>query len=772
MALPGGRTLDEYRRVVEEAIREKNAGEDQWVWVRDVAPEEWVVYELDSTKTDGGRMACYKAPLTVSDSGTVTVGDPVEVEAKTTYETVSESTRQEGRVLESKGTDDKGGRVYRVRIIESGKSKNKRYYPKRVLEAAKPLYEGAKAYDHHRTLDELTTSTINGLVGSYRNVEAADSGLDADLHLLPSATHTAEALDASLEAQAQGLPPLVGISHDVLSKWRPLVLDGQQFKEATEIFAVNSADVVADPAAGGRATRMVAGGSDDPDSPEGTMTTIEELLQLINGATPEQRAAALEGLGISATDLAKLAANDPPADPPVVEDPKELVPAGATESSYAKDSLAGRSIVRMALKEANLDERFAESLVLPDRFTEADIDSAVKTIQRVTESLEKTGLTPSVPDIKVTTEERDNKVKALDAMFDGNFKEGYRSLKQAFIDVTGYDVRKAFLGEEDFNRVILKESMGNLDYDSQRSTESVDTSTWAQIMGDSITRRMVKEYSLQQLSSWRRIVSSIVPVNDFREQKIDRLGGYGTLPTVLQGAPYQPLTTPGDEEATYTLSKKGGLEELTLESIANDDLRAITRIPAKLGRAAAQTLFRFVWDFLLTNPTLTYDSVALFAAGHANTDTGAALSQSTLSTGRRKMRKQAAYGDSVDILSIVPRFLVVPSELEEIAFQLSTSAVAIPASGNDTNIPNLHQGIEPIVLDHATDANDWFLVADPEMTPTMEVGFYQGREEPELFVQNDPTVGSSFSADKVTYKVRHIYSGTWLDHRSAYRGQG
>jgi hypothetical protein len=52
----------------------------------------------------------------------------------------------------------------------------------------------------------------------------------------------------------------------------------------------------------------------------------------------------------------------------------------------------------------------------------------------------------------------------------------------------------------------------------------------------------------------------------------------------------------------------------------------------------------------------------------------------------------------------------------------------------------------------------------------IELGFYQGRQDPELFVQNDPTVGSVFTADKLTWKIRHIYGGTVVDYRALYRG--
>src|SRR5207244_8217997 len=120
-----------------------------------------------------------------------------------------------------------------------------------------------------------------------------------------------------------------------------------------------------------------------------------------------------------------------------------------------------------------------------------------------------------------------------------------------------------------------------------RSTESMDSTTWNLVLGDSITRRMVAEYGQPSLQTWRQIVSSTPPVNDFRQQKIERIGGYGTLPAVNQGAPYQPLASPGNEEVTYTITKRGGTEDITLEMIANDDIRAIQRIPGKLGLAAA-----------------------------------------------------------------------------------------------------------------------------------------------------------------------------------------
>src|SRR5204863_7570385 len=108
-------------------------------------------------------------------------------------------------------------------------------------------------------------------------------------------------------------------------------------------------------------------------------------------------------------------------------------------------------------------------------------------------------------------------------------------------------------------------------------------SSWNLVLGDSITRRLIAEYNQPSLQNWKSIVSSVVPINDFRTQRVDRIGGYANLPAVNQGAPYQPLTSPTNEEVTYAITKRGGTEDITLEMIANDDVRSISKIPQKLG---------------------------------------------------------------------------------------------------------------------------------------------------------------------------------------------
>jgi hypothetical protein len=217
-------------------------------------------------------------------------------------------------------------------------------------------------------------------------------------------------------------------------------------------------------------------------------------------------------------------------------------------------------------------------------------------------------------------------------------------------------------------------------------------------------------------------------------------------------------TSPTDEKATYAAAKRGGTEDVTLEMIKNDDVGAIARIPGKLSRAAQRTLAKFVFDFFRTNPNV-YDGNAFFHAAHNNLF-AAALSAVELGNHRLAMLKQTEL-NSADRLGIAPSVLLIPFDLQETAVNLFNRSTNL----DKTFIQELVMNVLPVW--YWTDTNDWCTVADPADIPTLEVGFLDGKEDPELFVQDNPTVGSLFTNDKVTYKIRHIYGGNVTDFRGA-----
>lgn len=741
-----------------------------------------------------------------------------------------------GRILEAKGTAPDGGRIFATRIIAVGTSKNGVRYTEAVLRRAAGAYEGAKAYDHHRTVEELRTSSVRGLVGHHRGVSFQTDGLYGDLHLLPSAGSTAEALDQSIANVAMGLPPLVGISHDVQADYIPATDGTRHIREATAIHKVASADVVADPSAGGRAVRMVAGGlvlepeggdpandkadpepdkkpeatAEDPTTPkaEEADMTLRELLSKLQAANPLEQAALLaenkallerNGFSLSDTDsltvllgpgqglspdtpVEPAAADIPPATPPTdipaPANAPQLVGAGnvteSTEPEYARGSAIGDYVVEHALKSKGLPESLAGKVAgrLPLRFTES---AAMAEVERTAEILE--AVRPAdVPAFQggggqavITEDQRDKAVKRLEATFNGDLVNGFHRLSEAYFAVTGKDQRRWFTDTDMVAHEIIRESWGG-PMVGGRLTEAITSTTWGEVVADVMNKRMMQTYSRPDLLLWRQLVSSAT-VLDFRSQKLIRIGGYGTLPVVNEGQPYQELTSPTDEQVTYTPSKRGGIESYTWESAINDDMRALTRIPDELALAAAVTLNAAIWTIFTSNPNLA-DGFALFDnTNHGNTASGTALSETGLNTLRQKMRDQVRYGDQTSKpMGLTPDFLLVPNELEDQANKVTTGPALLPGGTSyASDQPNLHTGLKYIVVDDWTDANDYIVMAGPAKAPTIEVGFLQGRENPELFVQDDATAGSMFSADKVTWKIRHVWGYGVLDHRPFQR---
>lgn len=338
------------------------------------------------------------------------------------------------------------------------------------------------------------------------------------------------------------------------------------------------------------------------------------------------------------------------------------------------------------------------------------------------------------------------------AQFDSFFNrsKSATSFRDIYTDVTG-DHRCSGLFRN-CDRARLREAVGG------RFAEAIGQGTFASILGDAVNRALIREYNAAAERGMWRAFCEVVNVTNFRAQKRGRLGGYGSLPEVSENGAYAALTTPTDEQASYSVSKRGGTETISLEAIANDDVGLIRRIPVALANAAHRTLFAYVTDFLKNNGAI-YDTKTLFHADHNNIGT-AALDAESFAAARLAIRKQTEK-DSAAVLGLSLRHMFIPPELEETAFNLFQR--------NTSNEPTFIESVNPLihVVPHWTDANNWFATADAMQAPVMELGFYGG-EEPQIFVADSPTAGSMFNNDQLVMKIRHIYAGAVVDYRPAY----
>jgi len=690
---------------------------------------------------------------------------------KSTIEEITESKSKE--IIESASLIEaigKKGNKWKVVLIKSGLSKNGFLYTSEILKEAIPLFEGVRAFarsdlDHTRD----TNIDVNKLVGFYENIKFENNAIVGTFNI----TEGSEKLRNDLKSSWQeGKTDFMGLS--IVAQGKAVRKDN--IHEVINIESVSSVDVVVNPAAGGEFLQLIEAKVKNKVEQENRMTLAERIAALkAVGITVKEDATETEvdTLFCEAIAIKKEKVKPKPETIVNKKEDKEintvLESIKVTEAETVKlltetKAVLSKTYLDKCLSNSTLStacKNFIEAKFKDTSFNEEDVNKAIKEMSDVQASFTESNGMPGegLEKIEITKTHVDTAINALDGFFarkDVNDVARFQSIREAYSLITG---DKKVTGK-------LSEAK-NL----SKFTEALDTSSWAEIFGDSITRRMQDLFRMDtELNSWRKWVSDIVPINDFRSNRRMRMGGYGLLNDVAQGGTYQPTVSPGDEEATYAISKKGYLESITMEMIANDDVGAVRMIPTKIAKAAAITLHRFIYNFILNNDNVTYEAVNLFDAAHGNLQT-AALDAASLLAARQDFQNQAPFGDSINIIGLTPKFMLIPFELEDTAFRLTTSATVIGATNNAATEPNFHSrnNIEVIPVPYWTDANDWSLIGDPAAAPTMEVGFFNGQEEPELLIQDQPNVGSMFSADKITYKIRHIYGATVLDHRNMHK---
>lgn len=698
----------------------------------------WYPRSVSAEKVVISREGRYWAyPYTLGEENNVTLGEPEEV-----VEQFAPVAMREAAFLEAK---DAEGTVWEATLIRAGASKNGWYYPDAVLREAVPLFEGARVFAkpdvEHSRGDGKDVRKLVGWIAAPRFVEGArpDTGRIAGTLNLSAAAEYERTLLA--DAWRRGKRDLAGLSIDAAGKaGKAEMREGRRVRVAKRIDRVESVDLIVEASAGGELVRMVESSQGDSD-----MMLRERMLQTIKEKSPQAYAKldpdAVTEEALEAAYREAVAAPAAPATAPATD-----FGAAVTEAvRLAEARMAARVKIQTCGLPKPAQERLAAQFGSDAQFTEADVEAAIKAEREYLAKFTESGHVQLGGLADISVEDRGKKMaEMLDKFFDPKDKSVI-SLRECYIEFTGD--RRVTGRLEDCDRARLRES---------GFREAVSTTQWADAFGASITRRMIAEYNVEDIYSVWRFAANVVPVDDFRTQERVRIGGYANLPTVNEAAAYTALTSPADEAATYAVTKRGGTEVVTLEAIRNNDVGAVQMIPTKLAMAAKRTLSEFVLDFIRTNPTI-YDSVALYHATHNNLF-ATALDAAQYAAHRVAMLKQTEL-TSGKRLGIAPSYLWVPFDLEEAAINLFTQGTE--------NEQKFLSRIRPTVIGvwYWTDANDWATSADTRVCPFIEVGFLDGREEPELFVQDLPNVGSLFTNDQITYKIRHVYGGAVKDFR-------
>jgi len=462
---------------------------------------------------------------------------------------------------------------------------------------------------------------------------------------------------------------------------------------------------------------------------------------------------------------------------------------------------ASKSLLTIKLKEAKVTDEIAK-LIMPiyegQELTDEQVNIIVTQEQAKLAALSATGVNVTGQSrethINPSLDQHDKWVKAIENMlagtqihkdvtpfagihdsyrqitgFNGNAVEiGERVLRECAVAAPGATANPNVKEQWDQHMKYLRESTNSFVNRNEHLAENVLlTTTWTQAFADAQHKRFMAVFELPDHDLWRKVVSFISTNTDYKDQHAIRLGGFANLSTVAEDALYLEQTWPADEETIFSIVKRGNIFPLARESMIRDDLKALAMLPKMMAQAAGQTLMEFVFDFFLNNPLMDYDSVAWFAAGHNNLG-ALPLTNANLRTSIYSMKKQTQLSSGKRI-GVQPRFIVHPIDLGQDAFE-QTKASVTSLSGRNETIENWFKrfAIDSVEVPYWTDVDDWFLLADPMKTETIEISFLNGRQVPELFVQDAPTVGENFTRDRITWKLRHEYGGEPVEHRGIH----
>ena len=233
--------------------------------------------------------------------------------------------------------------------------------------------------------------------------------------------------------------------------------------------------------------------------------------------------------------------------------------------------------------------------------------------------------------------------------------------------------------------------------------------------------------------SWRE-VAQVRPVSDFKEVTAYR------LTTALEYEEVGPAGeikhgTAGQESYELQAKTYAKMLALTRQDIINDDLGAFNDLRNRFGIGAAIALNKVFWKAWLE----AYDGAAFWTAARGNLVTSATLAEAGLNKAVAAFRKLS--GPDGNMMSLTPKFLLVPPDLESTALKLySSQEVRDTTASTKTLTANIFWNrFKPLIAPELSNAafpgysaTTWFLLADPKILASAIVCFLNGQESPTI----------------------------------------
>jgi hypothetical protein len=303
-------------------------------------------------------------------------------------------------------------------------------------------------------------------------------------------------------------------------------------------------------------------------------------------------------------------------------------------------------------------------------------------------------------------------------------------------------------------------------YDSQRAgVYNTGTADLPYLLADAINKA-VKMGLDAAPSTWRPWVKkSTAP--DYKTLRRMTFGRTSNLDQIPENAEYK-IAQLSDSQETFSVSKYGKILSLTREAIINDDLSELASVPAAFTESASAKLSDLTYAALVTDTMA--DGQVLCHSSHNNVGAGAAISAAGLSGLITVMRKQT--NSSGDYINVVPRFLIVPPEIEyESRTLVNSGAVSYGAGGSTTDTftvegAGLFRELELIVEPRLSTSSTTAYYLTSIGTPPVELATIGGGDG--VSIEQQP----GWSIDGIEYKVRLEAGAAPIEYRGAAKDAG
>lgn len=263
-------------------------------------------------------------------------------------------------------------------------------------------------------------------------------------------------------------------------------------------------------------------------------------------------------------------------------------------------------------------------------------------------------------------------------------------------------------------------------------------------------------------------IASIRPVSDLKTSTTVSLTGD------LQ---YEELGTGGEikhgklNELSYTNQAKtyAKMLAITEDDIINDDLGALTSVPRRLGRGAGLKLNDLFWTEFLA-----LVGASFFASGNSNINTGRADMTLNGLTDTEVIFMNQTDPDGKP-LGIMPSIILVPTALKATTVALMDPQ-GVMITGASSTLPNVNPFKGRFTVESSPYISNssytgytstaWWMLADPNECPVIEIAAYQGRVEPTVESANADfnTLGVQFrGVSRVGVKRQEYRGGVHAD---------